>query len=38
MKEDITILVNSCDTYEDTWFPFFKLLKKIGHNVRMKLY
>lgn len=23
-----TILVNSCDSYEDTWNPFFKLLKK----------
>lgn len=24
---DITILVNSCDLYEDAWDPFFKLLK-----------
>ncbi len=24
---DITILVNSCDFYEDAWDPFFKLLK-----------
>ena len=26
-NNDITILVNSCDLYEDTWYPFFKLLK-----------
>ncbi len=25
-KYDITILVNSCDKYEDAWHPFFKLL------------
>ena len=28
MKEkNVTILVNSCDKYEDAWDPFFKLLK-----------
>ena len=27
-----TILVCSCDTYEDTWMPFFKLLKKYWPN------
>lgn len=26
-KNDVTILVNSCDLYEDTWYPFFKLLQ-----------
>lgn len=26
-KGDVTILVNSCDLYEDTWYPFFKLLQ-----------
>lgn len=26
-KSDITILVNSCDYYEDAWNPFFRLLK-----------
>ena len=25
--KDCTILVNSCDLYEDTWYPFFKLLQ-----------
>ena len=24
---DVTILVNSCDLYEDVWEPFFRLLK-----------
>lgn len=29
MKESAaTILVNSCDAYEDAWYPFFELLKK----------
>lgn len=28
MKEkNVTVLVNSCDKYEDAWEPFFKLLK-----------
>lgn len=27
MCEDITVLVNSCDSYEDIWNPFFKLFK-----------
>ena len=26
----LTILVNSCDAYEDLWIPFFTLLKKYG--------
>ena len=26
-KKDVTILVNSCDKYEDAWEPFFNLLK-----------
>lgn len=25
-NKEVTILVNSCDLYEDTWYPFFKLL------------
>lgn len=28
MNNKATVLVNSCDTYEDCWYPFFKLLKK----------
>ena len=27
-KEDCTILVCSCDTYEDAWYPFFKLFSE----------
>lgn len=27
MKKDVTILVNSCDSYEDCWMPFFRLLE-----------
>jgi len=27
MDKRVTILVNSCDKYEDAWEPFFKLLK-----------
>ena len=27
MENKVTILVNSCDNYEDAWEPFFKLLK-----------
>ncbi|MBQ6421440.1 MAG: hypothetical protein IJK02_10240 [Clostridia bacterium] len=28
LKDKITLLVNSCDTYEDLWTPFFTLLKR----------
>ena len=28
LNNRITILVNSCDTYDDLWFAFFTLLKK----------
>lgn len=27
MNDEITVLVNSCDGYEDIWDPFFKLFK-----------
>ena len=26
MEQKITILVNSCDKYEDAWHPFFECL------------
>ncbi len=32
MKNDITVLVNSCDSYEDTWYPFFKLFHTYWEN------
>lgn len=25
--DKVTIVVNSCDSYEDTWYPFFKIFK-----------
>lgn len=25
--KDFTVIVNSCDKYEDTWYPFFRLMK-----------
>lgn len=31
-KEDCTIIVNSCDKYEEAWYPFFELLKKFWPN------
>lgn len=34
---DITILVNSCDFYEDAWDPFFKLLKIQWPNCPYKM-
>ena len=39
LKEKLTILVCSCDKYEDLWNPFFTLLKKYCslHNVRILL-
>ncbi|MBQ6569864.1 MAG: hypothetical protein IJL87_06380 [Clostridia bacterium] len=45
-KNDITILVSSCDLYEDAWEPFFRLLKiqwpecpyKIVLNTEVKEY
>ncbi len=30
--KDITILVNSCDSYEDCWYPFFTLFEKYWEN------
>ena len=30
MNEDLTVLVNSCDKYEDAWEPFFRLYQIMG--------
>ena len=47
MNKDVTILVNSCDKYECTWEPFFRLLKiqwpecdkySIALNTEAKIY
>lgn len=28
--QNLTILINTCDSYDDLWEPFFKLFKKFG--------
>lgn len=33
MNKDCTIVVSSCDSYEDTWYPFFKILKANWENI-----
>ena len=35
--KDYTIIVNSCDRYEDLWVPFFTLLKKYWDPVDVRL-
>lgn len=37
-KQEIAILVNSCDKYEDAWDPFFKLLKIQWPDCPYKIY
>ena len=39
LKDKLTVIVNSCDAYEDLWFPFFSLYKKYwgDNNVRLIL-
>lgn len=32
------ILINSCDSYEDVWMPFFTLLKKYWPNCSLPIY
>lgn len=34
IKNKLTILVNSCDSYEDLWFPFFKLFDIYGSELK----
>lgn len=36
-KANCTIIVNSCDTYEDTWYPFFKLLSVNWENCSLPI-
>lgn len=38
MCKDITVLVNSCDRYEDAWNPFFTLFKKYWTDCPYKIY
>jgi hypothetical protein len=28
MRQDVTLVVSSCDIYEDAWYPYFELIKK----------
>ena len=39
MEKKLTILVNTCDAYEDLWMPFFTLLKRYWdpHKIRIVL-
>ena len=37
MKQDYTILVNSCDNYDDLWTPFFTLFKKYWPNCNKRI-
>lgn len=32
MNEKCTVLINSCDSYEDAWYPFFTLFDKYWSN------
>lgn len=36
-KIDCTLLISSCDKYEDLWYPFFELLKKYWPNLNMPI-
>ena len=38
MKTDnLTLLINSCDSYEDCWQQFFKLLKKYWPDIKLPI-
>lgn len=37
IKDQLTIVVTSCDTYEDTWYPFFKLLDHFWSNCDLRI-
>ena len=32
--DKLTIIINSCDKYEDCWLPFFKLFNKFGCDLK----
>ena len=39
MKEEIcSVLVTSCDSYDDTWEPFFTLLETMWPNCHYPIY
>lgn len=37
MKELCTVVVNSCDRYEEAWYPFFTLIKKYWPERKMPI-
>lgn len=37
LKDKLTVLVNSCDAYEDLWMPFFKLYRKYWGDQDVRL-
>lgn len=37
LKDRLTVLVNSCDSYEDLWFPFFILFRKYWEDKSVRL-
>lgn len=37
-NKDVSVLVNTCDKYEDAWFPFFSLFKKYWPNCAYDVY
>lgn len=37
LKNKLTILVNSCDAYEDLWNPFFTLLRKYWEDKSVRI-
>ena len=36
-QEKVTLLVNTCDAYEDLWQPFFTLLQRYFKPLRMRI-
>lgn len=37
LRDKLTVLVNSCDTYEDLWIPFFSLYRKYWEDNTVRL-
>lgn len=37
LKDKLTVLVNSCDSYEDLWIPFFTLYRKYWDDKSVRL-
>ena len=37
-KSDTSILINTCDKYDDAWYPFFELMKKYWQECPYKVF